>query len=200
MPTDPSWLSWPSRRAIAALAAILPLLALAPSAGAAPLSVTLDRYAEHVGTRSDFFTGRLLTGGDLDDEQSAVRLGRVVSRYIGETEKALDALFDRIGELSVVLTFDEADALFGRRTDVEDGHSRFDDLILLEEGNRFRGQVVLAGIGELPPGVYDLVGTFAVVRVAGPPPLLIVLLGAAALGARRRRQRSSSSCMAGALY
>lgn len=49
-----------------------------------------------------------------------VDLGRVVSRYIGETEKNLRRLFDRAEESGQVLLFDEADAVFGKRTEVRD--------------------------------------------------------------------------------
>ena len=62
------------------------------------------------------------------EEPAAVRrvdLRRVVSRYIGETEKNLSRLLDRAQETGEVLLFDEADALFGKRTRVRDAHDRF---------------------------------------------------------------------------
>ena len=62
------------------------------------------------------------------EEPAAVRrvdLRRVVSRYIGETEKNLSRLFDRAQETGEVLLFDEADALFGKRTEVKDSHDRY---------------------------------------------------------------------------
>lgn len=55
----------------------------------------------------------------------AVDLRRVVSRYIGETEKNLAELFDAAQRTGEVLLFDEADALFGRRTEVRDSHDRY---------------------------------------------------------------------------
>jgi len=54
-----------------------------------------------------------------------VDLSRVVSKYIGETEKNLQALFDDAARQGVILFFDEADALFGKRSDVRDSHDRF---------------------------------------------------------------------------
>ncbi|WP_289017249.1 phage tail sheath subtilisin-like domain-containing protein [uncultured Ornithinimicrobium sp.] len=62
------------------------------------------------------------------EEPAAVRrvdLRRVVSRYIGETEKNLSRLFDRAQETGEVLLFDEADALFGKRTRVRHAHDRY---------------------------------------------------------------------------
>jgi hypothetical protein len=54
-----------------------------------------------------------------------VDLGRIVSKYIGETEKNLDAILSRAEQTGSLLLFDEADALFGRRTEVHDAHDRY---------------------------------------------------------------------------
>jgi hypothetical protein len=54
-----------------------------------------------------------------------VDLSRVVSKYIGETEKNLQALFDNAARQGAILFFDEADSLFGKRSDVKDSHDRF---------------------------------------------------------------------------
>ena len=54
-----------------------------------------------------------------------VDLSTVVSKYIGETEKNLEALFARAEDKGWVLFFDEADALFGKRTGVKDSHDRY---------------------------------------------------------------------------
>jgi SpoVK/Ycf46/Vps4 family AAA+-type ATPase len=79
------------------------------------------------------FSGPNGTGKTLGAEVLAARLGRdlhrvdreaVVSKYIGETEKNLRRVFDRAEGLDVILLFDEADALFGKRTDVRDVHDR----------------------------------------------------------------------------
>jgi hypothetical protein len=58
-------------------------------------------------------------------DELAVDLDRVVSRYIGETEKNLSRLFDRAERSGEILLFDEADALFGKRTEVRDAHDRY---------------------------------------------------------------------------
>jgi hypothetical protein len=54
-----------------------------------------------------------------------VDLGRIFSKYIGETEKNLDAILSRALQTGSILLFDEADALFGRRTEVQDAHDRY---------------------------------------------------------------------------
>lgn len=54
-----------------------------------------------------------------------VDLVQLASRYIGETEKNIDALFDAAARDGAVLLFDEADALFGKRTEVRDAHDRY---------------------------------------------------------------------------
>lgn len=54
-----------------------------------------------------------------------IDLGTIVSRYIGETEKNLSRVFAEAAAASAALFFDEADALFGRRTDVKDSHDRW---------------------------------------------------------------------------
>jgi len=54
-----------------------------------------------------------------------VDLGQLVSKYIGETEKNLNALFDAADDQAMVLQFDEADSLFGKRGEVKDAHDRY---------------------------------------------------------------------------
>jgi len=81
----------------------------------------------------------LLVGDDLAAKLNAVAalarerqvdayridLSRVVSQYIGETEKNLGRIFDAAGARGTILFFDEADALFGKRTQVKDAHDRY---------------------------------------------------------------------------
>lgn len=55
----------------------------------------------------------------------SVDLSRVISKYIGETEKNIDMLFARAEDKKWLLFFDEADALFGKRTDVKDSHDKY---------------------------------------------------------------------------
>ncbi|NAZ84894.1 ATP-binding protein [Kineococcus indalonis] len=76
-----------------------------------------------------------------------IDLSQVVDKYIGETEKNLRRLFDAADAADVILFFDEADALFGRRTEVKDAHDRYANLeisYLLERMERFTGMAVLA--------------------------------------------------------
>jgi len=74
-------------------------------------------------------------------------LGRTMSRYIGETEKNLDRLFVRAAASGAVLFFDEADALFGKRSDVKDSHDRYANVevnYLLQKMGSNRGLIILA--------------------------------------------------------
>ncbi|MGS1009488.1 ATP-binding protein [Achromobacter anxifer] len=54
-----------------------------------------------------------------------IDLSRIVSKYIAETEKNLDRLFESVEQRGAILFFDEADALFGKRTNVNDSHDRY---------------------------------------------------------------------------
>jgi hypothetical protein len=76
-----------------------------------------------------------------------VDLSQVVNKYIGETEKNLKQIFDAAEASDVVLFFDEADALFGKRTEVTSAHDRFANIeisYLLERMERFKGLAILA--------------------------------------------------------
>ena len=76
-----------------------------------------------------------------------VGLSQVVSKYIGETEKNLDRVFAEASGAGVALLFDEADALFGSRTNVKDAHDRYANLetaALLERMEQFHGLAILA--------------------------------------------------------
>ena len=76
-----------------------------------------------------------------------IDLSQVVNKYIGETEKNLRRLFDAADAADAILFFDEADALFGKRTEVRDAHDRYANLevsYLLERMERFKGLAILA--------------------------------------------------------
>ena len=76
-----------------------------------------------------------------------IDLSQVVNKYIGETEKNLRRIFDVAELQDCILFFDEADALFGKRTDVKDAHDRFANIeisYLLERMERFKGLAILA--------------------------------------------------------
>ena len=80
-----------------------------------------------------------------------VNLSLVVSKYIGETEKNLDAVFNKAAEMNAVLLFDEADALFGKRTDVKDAHDRYSNqevAYLLQRIETHSGTVIISCISD----------------------------------------------------
>jgi len=96
-------------------------------------------------------TGKTLTATLLGKytERCVLRidLSMVTSKYIGETEKNLAALFERAESRDWILFFDEADALFTRRTDVKDSHDRYanqDISYLLQRVEAFAGLAILA--------------------------------------------------------
>ncbi len=76
-----------------------------------------------------------------------IDLSQVVSKYIGETEKNLRRVFDAAEAGGVILFFDEADALFGKRSEVKDSHDRYANIeisYLLQRMEAFRGLAILA--------------------------------------------------------
>jgi len=84
---------------------------------------------------------------ELDLPMFRVDLSQVVNKYIGETEKNLRRIFDAAEASDCLLFFDEADALFGKRTEVKDSHDRYANIevsYLLERMERFKGLAVLA--------------------------------------------------------
>ncbi len=76
-----------------------------------------------------------------------IDLAGVVSKYIGETEKNLRRVFDAAEQGGAILFFDEADALFGKRSEVKDSHDRYANIeinYLLQRMEEYRGLAVLA--------------------------------------------------------
>ncbi|HEY9735407.1 MAG TPA: AAA family ATPase, partial [Trichocoleus sp.] len=76
-----------------------------------------------------------------------IDLSSVVSKYIGETEKNLRRLFDAAEDGGAILFFDEADALFGKRSEVKDSHDRYANIeinYLLQRIEAYRGLAILA--------------------------------------------------------
>jgi hypothetical protein len=76
-----------------------------------------------------------------------IDLSSVVSKYIGETEKNLRRVFDAAEDGGAILFFDEADALFGKRSEVKDSHDRYANIeisYLLQRMEDYRGLAVLA--------------------------------------------------------
>jgi AAA+ superfamily predicted ATPase len=95
-------------------------------------------------------TGKTLAAEVIANELALdlfrVDLSRVVSKYIGETEKNLRRVFDAAEESGAVLLFDEADALFGKRSEVKDSHDRYANVeisYLLSRMETYRGLAIL---------------------------------------------------------
>jgi hypothetical protein len=77
----------------------------------------------------------------------AIDLATVVSKYVGETEKNLALVFREAETSNAILFFDEADALFGKRSDVKDAHDRYANIevaYLLQQMEAYRGLAILA--------------------------------------------------------
>lgn len=136
---------------------------------------TLQQVADQVGQRSKvyedwgfadkmnrglginaLFAGESGTGKTMAAEVIAnalhlslyrIDLSAVVSKYIGETEKNLRRLFDAAEDGGAILFFDEADALFGKRSEVKDSHDRYANIeinYLLQRIEAYRGLAILA--------------------------------------------------------
>jgi SpoVK/Ycf46/Vps4 family AAA+-type ATPase len=84
--------------------------------------------------------------GELQLDLYRIDLSAVVSKYIGETEKNLRRIFDAVEDSGVILLFDEADALFGKRSEVKDSHDRYANIevsYLLQRMEAYRGLAIL---------------------------------------------------------
>jgi hypothetical protein len=85
--------------------------------------------------------------GELGLDLYTVNLAAVVDKYIGETEKNLERIFTEAGGVNAVLLFDEADAIFGKRSEVRDAHDRYANIesaYLLQRMETFEGLALLA--------------------------------------------------------
>jgi hypothetical protein len=96
-------------------------------------------------------TGKTMAGEVIADELQLslyrIDLSAVVSKYIGETEKNLRQVFDAADGGGVILFFDEADALFGKRSEVKDSHDRYANIeisYLLQRMEAYHGLAILA--------------------------------------------------------
>jgi AAA+ superfamily predicted ATPase len=102
------------------------------------------------------FTGVSGTGKTMAAEVIAAELGvplfridlaSIVSKWIGETEKNLDRVFEAAADSNAILFFDEADAVFGKRSEVKDSHDRYANLeisYLLQRMEAYEGVAILA--------------------------------------------------------
>jgi hypothetical protein len=95
-------------------------------------------------------TGKTMAGEVLSSELRLdlyrIDLSQVVSKYIGETEKNLRRVFDAAEGGAAILLFDEADALFGKRSEVKDSHDRYANIevgYLLQRMEAYRGLAIL---------------------------------------------------------
>lgn len=95
-------------------------------------------------------TGKTMAAGVLGQtlqlDVYRIDLSSLVSKYIGETEKNLRRVFDAAETGGVILLFDEADALFGKRSDVKDSHDRYANMevsYLLQRMEAYRGLAIL---------------------------------------------------------
>lgn len=119
------------------------------------------RYPNKADEGSRRGTGALFSGekgtgrakaAEVIADQLALDLYRidplpVAKKYIGETEKNLSQIFDASNNKRAVLFFDEADALFGKRTEVKDSHDRYANMeveYLLQRMENYEGLVILA--------------------------------------------------------
>jgi hypothetical protein len=88
-----------------------------------------------------------IVGRELGLDVYRIDLARVVNKYIGETEKNLSRVFDAAEQANVVLLFDEAEALFGKRSEVKDAHDRYANIeigYLLQRMEAYPGATILA--------------------------------------------------------
>lgn len=95
-------------------------------------------------------TGKTMAGEVLANELNLdlyrIDLSQVVNKYIGETEKNLRRVFDAADAGGAILLFDEADALFGKRSEVKDSHDRYANIevsYLLQRMEAYRGLAIL---------------------------------------------------------
>ena len=88
-----------------------------------------------------------IMAGVLGLDLYKIDLSTVVSKYIGETEKNLDRIFTEAATSNAILFFDEADAIFGKRSEVKDSHDRYANIeisYLLQRMEMYDGIVILA--------------------------------------------------------
>jgi SpoVK/Ycf46/Vps4 family AAA+-type ATPase len=88
-----------------------------------------------------------IIAGELGQDLYKIDLSMLVSKYIGETEKNLNRVFSEAETSNAILFFDEADAIFGKRSEVKDSHDRYANIeisYLLQRMETYDGVVILA--------------------------------------------------------
>lgn len=91
--------------------------------------------------------GAQVVANELHLDIYKVEIAAVMSKYIGETEKNLNAVFEEVKRSQSILFFDEADALFGKRSEVKDSHDKYanaETAYLLQKMEEYEGIVILA--------------------------------------------------------
>lgn len=92
-------------------------------------------------------TAAEIAANELQQDLYKIDLSRIVNKYIGETEKNLDQVFRAAKRSNAILFFDEADALWGKRSEVRDSHDRYANLeiaYLLQKMDEYEGITILA--------------------------------------------------------
>jgi len=114
-------------------------------------------FAGPPGTGTGTGTGRTMAAEvlarDLNLALYRIDLSSLVGKYICETEKNLRGVFEAAEQGGAILLFDEADALFGKRGEVEDSHDRYANIevgFLLQQMEAFRGLTILTSNGTAP--------------------------------------------------
>lgn len=143
-------------------ALLLSILALPLLAAADPVPVA-DRLQAFCGPKGVRSPRLVLVTGPGRAELAAAAAARLqaplrsveTSRYIGETEKNIDAMFARPGAADAVLFFDEADALFGKRTAGRDGRDRYanQEVSYLRHRMERHAGLVIVGLARAPSEV-----------------------------------------------
>lgn len=111
------------------------------------------------GSRQRRATAAEALAGELGTDLLTVDIGVIVSKWLGETEKNLSRVFAAAEATEAVLFLDEADALFGTRTEVTDAHDRYASQVLdflLRELPAFSGVVIMATKAVNDPGLAAL--------------------------------------------
>ena len=113
---------------------------------AIPAALVSPRFSRAPAAPARRWPPKYLKAHTLDLDLFQIDLAGLVSKYIGETEKNLRRVFDAAEDSGAILLFDEADALFGKRSEVKDSHDRYANLevsYLLQRMEAYRGLAIL---------------------------------------------------------
>jgi SpoVK/Ycf46/Vps4 family AAA+-type ATPase len=141
---------------------------VSPPAKASNDDVGMGGIAVFIGAdRSEKTMVATILANELNLGLYRIELSRVVSKYIGETEKNLSRIFDDAGRAGAVLFFDEADALFGKRTEVKDAHDRYANRQrgpILARMKRHRGLSILSISRMASPAGVETRGGYSIIK------------------------------------